>query len=46
MEVVYNVKNKYKTNEFSITDDMKKIINIKLINVIMKLEKQKYLLNN
>ena len=46
MEVVYNVKNKYKTNKFSTTDDMKKIINIKLINVIMKLEKQKYLLNN
>ncbi len=41
MEVVYNVKYKFKTNE-NITDEEKKsIFNRKLLNVIMTLENQK-----
>lgn len=41
MEVVYNVKYKFKTNENLTNDEMKSIFNKKLLNVIMLLENQK-----
>ena len=41
MEVVYNVKYKFKTNENRTDDEFKSIFNNKLLNVIMILENQK-----
>lgn len=41
MEVVYNVKYKFKTNETKSDDELKSIFNNKLLNVIMILEIQK-----
>lgn len=41
MEVVYNVKYKFKTNENRTDDELKSIFNNKLLNVIMILENQK-----
>lgn len=41
MEVVYNVKYKFKTNENRTDDELKNIFNNKLLNVIMILENQK-----
>lgn len=38
MEVVYNVKYKFKTNENKNDDELKSIFNNKLLNVIMILE--------
>ena len=38
MEVVYNVKYKFKTNENKTDDELKSIFNNKLLNVIMVLE--------
>ncbi len=38
MEVVYNVKYKFKTNENKTDDELKNIFNNKLLNVIMILE--------
>ena len=38
MEVVYNVKYKFKTNENKTYDELKSIFNNKLLNVIMILE--------
>ncbi len=38
MEVVYNVKYKFKTNENRTDDELKCIFNNKLLNVIMILE--------
>ncbi len=38
MEVVYNVKYKFKTNENRTKDEIKSIFNNKLLNVIMILE--------
>lgn len=38
MEVVYNVKYKFKTNENITKDEFKNIFNNKLLNVIMLLE--------
>ena len=38
MEVVYNVKYKFKTNENRTDDELKSIFNNKLLNVIMILE--------
>lgn len=40
MEVVYNVKYKFKDNEQK-SDDFKYLFNKKLFNVIMKLEREK-----
>lgn len=38
MEVIYNVKHKFKTNENKTDDELKNIFNNKLLNVIMILE--------
>ena len=38
MEVVYNVKYKFKTNENKTDEEIKNIFNNKLLNVIMILE--------
>lgn len=38
MEVVYNVKYKFKTNENKTNDELKNIFNRKLLNIIIKLE--------
>lgn len=38
MEVVYNIKYKFKTNENKTDDELKNIFNNKLLNVIMILE--------
>ena len=42
MEVIYNVKHKFKTKDNVSKDELKKIFNLKLVNVIMKLENNKY----
>ncbi len=44
MEVVYNVKYKFKTKENKTKDELKYIFNLKLLNVIMNLENQELLL--
>lgn len=44
MEVVYNVKYKFKTNENKNDDELKNIFNNKLLNVIMVLENQALIL--
>ena len=41
MEVVYNVKYKFKTDNKN-HDELKEIVNKKLLNVIMTLESQKF----
>jgi len=46
MEVVYNVKYKFKTKENKTKDELKYIFNLKLLNVIMNLENQELLLKN
>ena len=46
MEVIYNVKCKFKNGDFKSNDDLKRLINIKLLNIIMKLENQDLRLNN
>ena len=47
MEVIYNVKYKFKNIDLKDNnDDLKKLINIKLLNIIMKLENQDLRLNN
>ena len=47
MGVVYNVKYKFKNNDLKDNnDDLKKLINIKLLNIIMKLENQDLRLKN
>ena len=40
MEVVYNVKYKFKTKDNEKLDELKEIVNKKLLNVIMILENQ------
>lgn len=40
LEVVYNVKYRFKTNVNKTDDELKKIFNNKLLNVIMILENQ------
>lgn len=40
LEIVYNVKYRFKTNVNETDDELKKIINNKLLNVIMILENQ------
>lgn len=46
MEVVYNVKYKYKNNENKTNEELKDLFNRKLLNIIIKLENQKLGLNN
>ena len=38
MEVVYNVKYKFKTNENKNNDELKEIFNKKLLNIILQTE--------
>ncbi len=46
MEVVYNVKYKFKDNEKKTKEELKKLFNKKLINIIIKLENKELGLNN
>ncbi len=46
MEVIYNVKCKFKNDDLKSNDDLKRLINIKLLNIIMKLENQDLRLKN
>lgn len=46
MEVVYNVKYKFKDNENKTNEELKYLFNKKLLNIIMKLENQGLRLNN
>ncbi|MBQ8535047.1 MAG: hypothetical protein IJ463_05105 [Bacilli bacterium] len=46
MEVVYNVKYKFKTNENKNNNELKEIFNKKLLNIIIALENQELLLKN
>ena len=46
MEVVYNVKYKFKNNETKTKEELKELFNRKLLNIIMKLENQELGLNN
>ncbi len=46
MEVVYNVKYKFKDSENKSKEELKKIFNEKLINIIIKLESKELELNN
>ena len=46
MEVVYNVKYKFKDNETKTKEELKELFNRKLLNIIMKLENQELGLNN
>lgn len=46
MEVVYNVKYKFKSNENKTNEELKDLFNRKLLNIIIKLENQKLGLNN
>ena len=45
MEVVYNVKYKFKDNDKT-NDELKYLFNKKLLNIILKLESQDLRLNN
>lgn len=46
MEVVYNVKYKFKNNGNISGEEIKHLINKKLLNIIIKLESQELVLNN
>ena len=46
MEVVYNVRYKFKNNENKTNEELKELFNRKLLNIIIKLENQKLGLNN
>lgn len=46
MEVVYNVKYKFKNNENKTNEELKKLFNRKLLNIIIKLENQELRLKN
>lgn len=46
MEVVYNVKYKFKTNENKTENEIKEIFNRKLLNIIIALENQELILKN
>jgi len=46
MEVVYNVKYKFKTNDNKTKNEIKKIFNRKLLNIIIALENQELILKN
>ncbi len=46
MEVVYNVKYKFKTNDNKTKNEIKEIFNRKLLNIIIALENQELILKN
>lgn len=46
MEVVYNIKYKFKTNENKTKNEIKEIFNRKLLNIIIALENQELILKN
>lgn len=46
MEVVYNVKYKFKTNNEKSNEELKDIFNKKLLNIIIALENQELVLKN
>mgnify|MGYP005771115797 FL=1 len=46
MEVVYNVKYKFKTNDNKTKNEIKEIFNRKLLNIILALENQELILKN
>ena len=46
MEVVYNVKYKFKNNGHKTNKELKELFNKKLLNIILKLESQELRLNN
>lgn len=46
MEVVYNVKYKFKTKENKSNEELKDIFNKKLLNIIIALENKELLLKN
>ena len=46
MEVIYNVKYKFKTNENKTKNKIKEIFNRKLLNIIIALENQELILKN
>lgn len=46
MEVVYNVKYKFKTNDSKTKNEIKEIFNRKLLNIIIALENQELILKN
>lgn len=46
MEVVYNVKYKFKTNDNKTKNEIKEIFNRKLFNIIIALENQELILKN
>lgn len=46
MEVVYNVKYKFKINDNKTKNEIKEIFNRKLLNIIIALENQELILKN
>ena len=46
MEVVYNVKYKFKKDDNKSKEELKELFNKKLLNIILKLENQELGLNN
>ncbi len=46
MEVVYNVKYKFKNNENKTNEELKYLFNKKLLNIIIKLENNQLIINN
>ena len=46
MEVVYNVKYKFKNNDKKTKEELKYLFNKKLLNIILKQEKENLGLNN
>ncbi len=46
MEVVYNVKYKFKNNDNKNDKELKELFNKKWLNIILKLENQELRLNN
>ena len=46
MEVVYNVKYKFKNNDNKSKEELKELFNKKVLNIILKLENQELGLNN
>lgn len=46
MEVAYNVKYKFKTNDNKTKNEIKEIFNRKLLNIIIALENQELILKN
>ena len=46
MEVVYNVKYKFKNNDNKSKEELKELFNKKVLNIILKLENQELGLHN